>query len=147
MSRAIPTADEGARRRYRRRQACVITAALTGAAMFAQSTPRPASFDVATIRSNRSGANGSSIDRSGGRMTIRNTSLRECVAFAYDIATGRDYELLGPGWLDAEKFDITATFSPETSRDRVREMLRTLLAERFKLKIHSEARMVESYVL
>jgi uncharacterized protein (TIGR03435 family) len=114
--------------------------------IFAQATKPPA-FEVASIRRNVGGANGGSLSRSGGRMTLDNISLRECIAFAYGIATGRDYELSGPGWLDAEKFDMVATFPAETPRDRVREMLRTLLAERFELKTHTENRRLASYAL
>jgi uncharacterized protein (TIGR03435 family) len=113
----------------------------------AQSTAKPAGFDVASVRPNLTGLNGGSISRSGGKLTIENTSLRECIAFAYSVATGRDYELSGPAWLDSAKFDIVAAFPSETSRDRVREMLQTLLAERFSLKTHRENRKLPSYAL
>ena len=73
-------------------------------------------------------------------MTLDNVSLRECIEFAYGIPTGREYEMSGPGWLDAAKFDLAATFPAETSRDHVREMLQALLADRFGLKIHFESR-------
>jgi uncharacterized protein (TIGR03435 family) len=115
--------------------------------MNAQSTTKSAAFDVASVRPNTTGVNSSSINRSGGRITLENTSLRECIAFAYGIADGRDYELSGPDWLDGKKFDIAAIFPPETSRDRVREMLRALLAERFGLKTHTENKKLQSYAL
>jgi uncharacterized protein (TIGR03435 family) len=73
--------------------------------------------------------------------------MRECVAFAFSIPTGRDYELVGPAWLDTEKFDIAATFPPETSRERVREMVQELLAERFGLKTHRESKKLKAYAL
>jgi uncharacterized protein (TIGR03435 family) len=123
----------------------LIVAAL-GAA-FAQSATKPAAFDVASVRPNLTGVNGGSLSRSGGRITVENFSLRECIAFAYGIATGRDYELSGPAWLDTEKFDIAAAFPMETSRERVREMLQTLLAERFSLKMHRENIKLPSYAL
>jgi uncharacterized protein (TIGR03435 family) len=106
-----------------------------------------AGFDVASVRPNATGVSGSSVNRSGGRITLENVSLRECIGFAFGIATGRDYEFEGPGWLDDRKFDITATFPPETSRGEVREMLRMLLAERFRLKTHYESRALNSYAL
>ncbi len=111
-----------------------ILTVITPGVMLAQSKAEPAAFDVISIRSNASGANGSSISRSGGRITLENVSLRECIAFAYGIATGGDHELSGPDWLESEKFDMVATFPAETSRDQVREMLRKALAERFGLK-------------
>jgi uncharacterized protein (TIGR03435 family) len=118
--------------------------------MFAQSTTKPPTFDVASVRPNLTGVNGSSISGSGGaggRITLENASLKECIFFAFDIPWGRDYELSGPVWLDEEKFDIAATFPPGTPRDRIHEMMRTLLADRFSLKIRYENRKLEAYVL
>jgi uncharacterized protein (TIGR03435 family) len=106
-----------------------------------------AGFDAASVRANASGLNSSSIDRSGSRITIENASLREIIFFAYGIPWGRDYELFGPDWLDGEKFDIIATFPPGPARERVQEMLQTLLYERFGLRTHAENRKLESYVL
>jgi uncharacterized protein (TIGR03435 family) len=116
-------------------------------AMLAQNAVLRPAFEVASVRPNPSGRNGGSISRSGGRIILENISLRECIAFAYGIPEGRDYELSGPGWLDAEKFDISATFPVERSREQVREMMRVLLVERFALKTHTERRKLASYVL
>jgi uncharacterized protein (TIGR03435 family) len=114
---------------------------------FGQSATNSPAFEVASIKPNRSGLNGSSLGRSGSRLTFDNVSLRECIAFAYGIAAGRDYELIGPAWLDSEKFDIAATFPPETSRERIREMVQTLLAARFHLTTHRESKKLKAYAL
>jgi uncharacterized protein (TIGR03435 family) len=106
-----------------------------------------AAFDVASVKLNTSGTNGGSDKLSGSRITIENESLRMIVFFAYGIPWGRDYQLSGPAWLDAEKFDIVATFPAETSLDSVQEMMQTLLSERFGLRTHRENRKLESYVL
>jgi uncharacterized protein (TIGR03435 family) len=89
----------------------------------------------------------SSIEQSVSRITVRNESLRGIIFFAYGIPWGRDYAFAGPDWLDSEKFDIVATFPAETSREVVRDMLQTLLSERFGLRTHPESRKLESYVL
>jgi uncharacterized protein (TIGR03435 family) len=107
----------------------------------------PQSFDVASIKPNRSVSRAGSTGRSGGRVTFDNVSLREIIEFAYGIPPGRGDELVGPAWLDAEKFDIAATCPPETPREGVLEMLRTLLAERFGLRTHRENRSVTGYAL
>jgi uncharacterized protein (TIGR03435 family) len=123
--------------------------AVCGAA-FAQTPAAPASFDVASVRPNLTGANGSSISGSGGsggRVALENVSLKECIFFAFDIPWGRDYELSRPAWLDEQKFVIAATFPPGTSRDYIYEMMRTLLADRFSLKTHYENRKLVSYAL
>jgi hypothetical protein len=111
---------------------------LSAGAAFGQSTAAPPSFEAASVKPNPTGVNASSLSRSGGRLTFENVTLRDCISFAYGIAKGRDYELSGPGWLDTERFDIAATFPPDTSRDVVRRMLQTLLIERFRLATHHE---------
>ncbi len=105
------------------------------------------SFEVAAVRPNRSGENRSSIARDGGRITMENVSLRECIMFAFSIPTGREYQLLGPEWMDSEKFDIGATFPAAATREQVREMTQALLAERFGLRTHREERKIKAYAL
>ncbi len=114
--------------------------------VLAAAQPAP-SFEVATIRPNDSGSHGSSIDRSGPRLTLTNVSLRECTAFAFGIPTGRDQELETPAWMSDANFDINAKYPEDTPRDQVREMLRNLLAERFHLETHKERKKVPAYVL
>jgi uncharacterized protein (TIGR03435 family) len=48
-----------------------------------------------------------------------------------------------PDWLDSrEWYDIEARTDPAASAEDVRQMVRTLLAERFKLALHSEKRQM-----
>jgi uncharacterized protein (TIGR03435 family) len=91
--------------------------------------------------------NRSSINRTSGRFTGENTSVREYIESAFGIPTGRDYLLSGPGWLDDDKFDINATLPAETTREQLRRMLQTLLAERFGLKTHYESKPFKVYAL
>jgi uncharacterized protein (TIGR03435 family) len=113
----------------------------------AQSAANSPAFEAASVKSNRTGVAGGAPKRSGSRIAFDNVSLRECIAFAYGIADGRDYALSGPAWLESEHFDIAATFPPETSRDRVREMMQALLTERFHLRTHRENRTLKAYAL
>ena len=45
----------------------------------------------------------------------------------------------GPSWLEWNRFDIAVLTPEKTSPDRLREMLKTLLAERFKLVAREES--------
>ena len=45
----------------------------------------------------------------------------------------------GPRWLEWNRFDIAELTPEKTSPDRLREMLKTLLAERFKLVVREES--------
>lgn len=90
-------------------------------------------------------------DHSAG-LHVVNFPLREIILFAYDI---RDFQLLkGPGWIDAQRYDITAKTgtgagdSDEQARDReLRERTRSLLTDRFGLAVHHETRDLTGYAL
>ena len=83
----------------------------------------------------------------GRRFECSNVSLRTLILFAYDI---REHRLSGgPGWLDDDRYDIDARPSREDaakepenstpeSSERLRARVRSLLADRFGLTVHSE---------
>ena len=86
----------------------------------------------------------------GGRYTATNVTLRALVRSAYGVQ--HDAQLVGgPSWIDTDRFDIVAKAegSPSTDvfRDQARLMLRTLLADRFKLVLHRETRELRIYAL
>jgi uncharacterized protein (TIGR03435 family) len=81
-----------------------------------------------------------------GKLTIEAAELRQIVGLAYAIQRVR--VLAGPGWADADQFDIAAKAeSGEATRDEIRGMLQTLLAERFKLVVHRETKEIPVYAL
>ena len=63
------------------------------------------------------------------------------------IPDDREYTIDGPDFLTAEHFDIDATFPADTPVPKVREMMQTMLAERFKLALHKETRQLPMYSL
>jgi bla regulator protein blaR1 len=111
-------------------------------------------FEVATIKQNKSGERGGGIRRlPGGRVTVTNMPARGLVTFAYQLG---QWQLSGgPGWLADDKFDITAKIEgnpewegPGSGRpDPIQISMRKLLAERFKLKVHTEMRDLDAYAL
>src|SRR3954471_11444281 len=81
-----------------------------------------------------------------GRLNIEAAELRQIVGLAYAVQRIRVRG--GPGWADSDQFDIAARAeSAEATRDEIRSMLQTLLAERFKLVVHRETREVPAYSL
>jgi len=102
-------------------------------------------FDVASVKANKSGPNMMSMRTLPTSFNVTNMPLRMLIVQAYRVS---GYQLVGgPGWLDSERFDIAAK-APEGSRpDQTPLMLRGLLAERFKLKIHGETRDAPIYAL
>jgi uncharacterized protein (TIGR03435 family) len=81
----------------------------------------------------------------GGRFSATNVPLRILIALAYHVRpeaiTG------GPGWLGSDRFDIIAKAAQTTPPEGIRRMLQTLLAERFKLQLHSEKKEMTAYAL
>jgi uncharacterized protein (TIGR03435 family) len=81
---------------------------------------------------------------SPGLLTIHGASPRICIQWAYEIPP---FQIQGPDWLKDVGFDIVARAAGPADEDHLRLMLRTLLAERFGLKTHSEHKEVQVYEL
>jgi uncharacterized protein (TIGR03435 family) len=104
-------------------------------------------FNAVSIHSNVSSGGASSIHVTPGRVSMSNVTLRKVILNAYGIPDDREYALAGPEWLGADRFDINATFPSDTAGPAIREMLRTMLAERFQLALHRETRQLPMYSL
>ena len=52
-----------------------------------------------------------------------------------------------PGWFGENRFDLVAKAGMAADETQLRLMLRTLLAERFGLKLHKENRVLQSYAI
>jgi uncharacterized protein (TIGR03435 family) len=57
------------------------------------------------------------------------------------------YQILGPEWTAGERFDISAKLPEGSSRSDVPEMLQSLLADRFEMKMHRETKELPVYTL
>lgn len=127
---------------------CTLAIAISAAlAPAAQDAPPAARFDVASVRVNRTGAGFDTGPRlqPGGRVFATNVSLVEIIKDAYNI---RDNQLLGaPEWARTVMFDIDARAGGEPTTDVAAAMVRTLLAERFALRVHRETRELPVYLL
>jgi uncharacterized protein (TIGR03435 family) len=119
---------------------------------FGQTAP---TFDVASIRTtppgNREGGGfrrdmrtGAAVQVSPDGLIIRNSSLRSIICWAYSIF---DYQLKGPDWMGASRFDINAKAAGEFPNDKLRLMLQGLLADRFKMATHTESKEMSAYIL
>jgi bla regulator protein blaR1 len=99
----------------------------------------------------------------GGQATDRVRSIlsaRLLVAFAYNVPFGfeRIRVVGGPDWLSSDDYEIQAKIedsqyvamqkmTPAQQREQVNLMEQSLLAERFKLKVHLETREMPAYAL
>ena len=138
--------------------------ALLGCTAGPASAQPPASptFDVVSIKPNRSGTNQRQFNwEPNGRFTATNVPLDNLIRFAY-AELGPD-GLLGPlppnrltvakTWaggaaaLQSDKFDVIATTDAGASQEQAFLMLRAMLAERFKLAVHRETKDLPIYAL
>ena len=80
-----------------------------------------------------------------GRITYKQVPLVLLINQAYDV-TGDQISGRTDGVFGA-RFTITAAFSPTTTKEQFRVMLRNLLADRFHLALHHETRSFPGYEL
>jgi uncharacterized protein (TIGR03435 family) len=72
-------------------------------------------------------------------------SLRLLIQNAYGV---QSFQITGgPDWMNSAGFDIEATAQGNPSRSQIWQMLRSLLEDRFNLKVHKEAKVMPVYVL
>jgi uncharacterized protein (TIGR03435 family) len=104
----------------------------------------PSKFEVAEVRHSNRDARSRSFSFNHGRLVISAVSLKTLIRIANDLDEDR---VMGDKWLDTDLFDVVAKTSPSLSLEGMRPLLQKLLAERFKLTIHSEERTVQVYAL
>lgn len=107
----------------------------------------PPAFEVASIKQTPPEFRGSRAfaPSSGNNLSLQGMSLRELIQLAYTLSS--DLVTGGPGWVDGTRYDIEARAEGKASQQQRLEMLKTLLAERFKLTFHYESKEISSYLL
>ena len=80
----------------------------------------------------------------GAQVRITYLALKDYIALAYRT---RLNQISGPEWLGSQRFDIAAKLPDGASQDDVLEMLQSLLADRFQMKMHREMREFPVYAL
>jgi bla regulator protein blaR1 len=121
------------------------------------------SFDVASVREDTAGlppsgpAPHSNVplfagtvfpkNGNGTRLSITNLQLQDFIAFAYKMDANEAKALWSqlPKWAQTERFDIEARAPEGTTKDQMRLMMQSLLADRFKLAVHYETQQERVY--
>jgi hypothetical protein len=120
----------------------VVAALLVAVAPSAHAQAYRLSFDVASIQLSADqsvGHVGTIYTIPGGRFTANSVLLRVLIFNAYDL---KEPEQLigGPDWMNTIRWSIEAQAAGNPDRGTVMRMLRALLEDRFKLKVHRETR-------
>jgi uncharacterized protein (TIGR03435 family) len=122
----------------------------------AQAPEKAPQFEVASVKPNKSAGGGVRIGfMPGGRFVATNVAVRDLISMAYGQPQPLpNFQIIGgPGWVASDRFDIEAKAAgdqPPPSAGPPTQMflmIRSLLAERFKLVAHEETRDQPVYVL
>ena len=114
--------------------------------VFGQAATTQVAFEVASVkpspplqpgqfRGTRNTPNG---------INFQGATLRYCIGYAYHV---QGYQISGPRWLGDLRYEIVAKIPPSGSVKQIPEMLQTLLAQRFMLRIHRESKEFPGYAL
>jgi Protein of unknown function (DUF3738) len=115
-------------------------------------TQKP-SFEVVSVKLNRSGQDGGSIRPSGDRLIATNVTLKNLLNFAFSPSKGQflNQQIIGgPAWIDTDRFDVEAKLEgggPSLPPEQLRDMLQALLEDRFQLKARRDSRELPIYNL
>jgi uncharacterized protein (TIGR03435 family) len=132
---------------------------LAACAAFGQTPAAPLAFEVASIKPApamtpamvQAGKLHVGMKIDAARVDIGYFGLVDLIAKAYEVKT---YQVSGPDWVTSmsgqmagQRFDIVAKMPEGTTKEQVPEMLRTLLADRFKLTVHRDTKEHAIYAL
>ena len=103
-------------------------------------------FEVVSVKRAPPPLNGVSSRESvdGALLTYTNFTLQRLISNAYGVT---ERQIIGPAWIADDLFDIHARLPSGASRPGVPEMLREMLADRFKLAIEREKKEMTVYAL
>ena len=82
---------------------------------------------------------------SGGRYELRTATMVDLIRVAYGVDAAN--VVGGPAWLDTDRFDVIAKAPSDATPEAQQLMLRSLLADRFKLAVHKDTKALTGYAL
>lgn len=116
-------------------------------------TPVAPSFEVASVRRMPPVGPGGAVSiRMGGlqgnRWSADGVTLLMLIRSAYGQRYAMQGQIVGgPSWVETDRFAVTAVADGVPTQEDAQAMLRTLLAERFKLVVREEKREMAVYAL
>jgi uncharacterized protein (TIGR03435 family) len=136
-------------KRMKASTSAIVFALLVGGGLFAQAPP---AFEVASIRVHSFASPDHVGPPIAGNRGTFGGNLKQLIIYAYDLKV---YQLSGgPAWVtnpstDTDYYDINAKAEGDEplTEPWARQLLQTLLADRFQLKLHRESREMPVYAL
>lgn len=81
----------------------------------------------------------------GESYVMRQATMLDMISTAYGI--DKKNVQRGPSWLDWDRLDVIAKAPPSTSDGALKQMLQSLLKDRFKLRVHEGSALMPAYVM
>jgi uncharacterized protein (TIGR03435 family) len=139
----------------------IVVALVAGRGLGAQTPAAPASsnqptFEAASVKANKSGPGPIQlVFQPGGRFRATNVTLKMLIGAAYGTPQPLpDFQLEGgPKWMEADRFDVIAKApgdpkpGPAGPPPEMFLMIRSMLEERFHVKVHFETKDMPIYAL
>lgn len=105
------------------------------------------SFAVATIRPSAAAVpfeHDGKTEFLADTLRMQDVTLSTCIKLAYHA---QDRQIAGPDWIRNDRFDITAKSDGPAEEKEMKQMLQTLLSDRFHLSLHREQKEMKALVL
>jgi uncharacterized protein (TIGR03435 family) len=127
----------------------LVSGTFVAAVLVLAQPPAAPSFDVASIKVSqpgRVGGNpfGDNIKATPGSLTMRSSTLKACIAWAYHVF---EYQVTAPDWAGSDRYEIVAKAAGPAAEPELRVMLQALLADRFHLTFHRQTKEMSAYLL
>lgn len=127
--------------------------ALSLSPAYSQTAAKPLAFEVASITPCKSGTPEPPGEHAGmvqfvypgGRFDAKATTVKYLLEWAYGTLPAQHSG--GPSWMETDRYDITAKAPGKATEPEIKVMVQTLLADRFKLKLHVEKKEVPVLVV
>lgn len=119
--------------------------AIISASVLALGQARP-EFEVASIRmaTDQIERVGAGLHIDGAQVALTDLSIKDIVGMAYKV---KPNQIAGPDWIGSQRYNIAAKLPDGASQDQVPQMIQSLLADRFQMKMHRESKDLPVYVL
>ena len=116
--------------------------------------PAPLEFEAALLKPARPGTQRDGRIRPN-QINFTAITVKELIQLAWDLNTQDPQDLVGPRWLESDRYDLLAKApvplmdAPNSYVDSypIRDMLRALLIDRFHIQAHIEDRRLPAWVL
>ena len=113
----------------------------------APASKAPLAFEVATVRPTAPDTRGGGIRPmpAGQGYVASGIPLKLMIRLMYTIT---DSQVVGgPDWINTDRWDVQARAERSSNINELHEMFQTLMADRFKLKLHRETRELPMFEL